>query len=159
MIRIGNGFDIHRLVVGPPLILGGVHIDYECGLEGHSDGDVLTHAITNSLLGAAAMGDIGTHFPSTDPWFKGVNSQTLLKHVHQLIAKSGYSIVNIDAMVICEKPRLSRFYEQMRTVLSDTLMIEIDRVSIKATTAEGLGAIGNGLAIAAQTVALIERPD
>lgn len=159
MIRIGNGFDIHRLVVGPPLILGGVRIEYECGLEGHSDGDALTHAITNSILGAAALGDIGTHFPSSDPWFKGINSLTLLKQVYEMIAKTGYTIVNIDSMILCEKPRLSRYYDQMRQSLSGALGIEIERISIKATTTEGLGIVGNGLAIAAQTVALIERPD
>jgi 2-C-methyl-D-erythritol 2,4-cyclodiphosphate synthase len=156
-VRIGNGFDIHRLVVGPPLILGGVRIEYECGLEGHSDGDALTHAITNALLGAACLGDLGIHFPSSDPWFKGVNSQVLLKKVSGMVTEAGYRIINIDSMIICEKPRLSHFYAQMRTVLSESLGIEINCVSVKATTSEGLGTIGNGLAIAAQAVVLIDN--
>ncbi len=139
------------------MILGGVRIEYECGLEGHSDGDALTHAITNALLGAACLGDIGTHFPSTDPWFKGVNSQTLLKKVSGMVTQAGYRIINIDSMVICEKPRLSQHYAQMRKVLSETLEIDIGCISVKATTAEGLGTIGNGLAIAAQTVVLIDN--
>lgn len=156
-VRIGNGFDIHRLVVGLPLILGGVRIEYECGLEGHSDGDALTHAITNALLGAAALGDIGTHFPPGDPWFKGVNSQVLLKQVKDMLKEKGYRIINVDSMVICEKPRLSKHYVEMRQVLSNSMEIDLDCVSIKATTAEGMGVIGNSLAIASQAVALIEK--
>ena len=156
-MRIGNGFDVHRLEEGIPLIIGGVRLEYERGLKGHSDGDVLTHAIMNALLGAAALGDIGVHFPPGDPKFKGADSQQLLKQVKALLDQAGYRIENIDSMIVCERPKLSPHYGAMRKQLSDTLGLEIDRISVKAATAEGLGSIGAGIAIAAQAVALIER--
>lgn len=156
-MRIGNGFDIHRLVEGIPLILGGVRIEYERGLKGHSDGDALTHAIMNALLGAACLGDIGVHFPPGDPRFKGADSQVLLGHVDALLKQSGYRIVNIDSMIICERPKLSPHYLEMRQRLSQTLALDIESVSVKAATAEGLGTIGGGLAIAAQSVVLLEQ--
>jgi len=154
-LRVGNGYDIHRLVDGVPLILGGVRIEYERGLHGHSDGDVLTHAIINALLGAAALGDIGMHFPPGDPQYKGANSLDLLQKAHQLIQQRGFQIGNIDSMIICERPKLSPFYSSMRQSLSDALSIDIDNVSVKASTAEGLGTIGSGEAIAAHAVAIL----
>jgi 2-C-methyl-D-erythritol 2,4-cyclodiphosphate synthase len=154
-LRIGNGYDIHRLVDGGPLILGGVRIEYERGLHGHSDGDVLTHAIINALLGAAALGDIGMHFPPGDPKFKGINSLDMLKTVHDLIQQHGYQIGNIDSMVICERPKLSPHYPAMRKALSDALSIDMNNISVKASTAEGLGTIGSGEAIAAHAVAIL----
>jgi 2-C-methyl-D-erythritol 2,4-cyclodiphosphate synthase len=154
-LRIGNGYDIHRLVDGGPLILGGVRIDYERGLHGHSDGDVLTHAVINALLGAAALGDIGMHFPPGDPRFKGINSLDMLKTVHDLIKQHGYQIGNIDSMVICERPKLSPHYPAMRKALSDALAIDVNNISVKASTAEGLGTIGSGDAIAAHAVAIL----
>ena len=155
-IRIGNGFDIHRLVEGIPLIIGGVKIEYVRGLHGHSDGDVLTHAIINSILGAAALGDIGMHFPPGDIHFKGANSQDLLKQAHACVVAAGYRIVNVDSMIVCERPKLSPHYMAMRQTLSATLGIDVGLISVKASTAEGLGTVGGGLAIAAQAVALIE---
>jgi 2-C-methyl-D-erythritol 2,4-cyclodiphosphate synthase len=156
-LRIGNGFDVHRLVEGIPLILGGVRIDYERGLAGHSDGDVLTHAVINALLGAAAMGDIGMHFPPGDPRFKGIDSQVMLREIYKMIVDKGYSLVNVDAMIICERPKLSPHYTAMRETLARTMSVDVDRISVKASTAEGLGTIGSGLGIAAQTVALITK--
>lgn len=155
-MRIGNGFDIHRLVEGVPLILGGVKIPCERGLQGHSDGDALTHAIINALLGAAALGDIGMHFPPGDPGLKGASSLAMLSQVLQLVSERGYRIVNIDSMIICERPKLSPFYRVMREALSQSLGIDVDCISVKASTAEGLGTIGGGLAIACQAVALLE---
>jgi 2-C-methyl-D-erythritol 2,4-cyclodiphosphate synthase len=154
-VRIGNGYDIHRLVEGRPLILGGVTVPYEKGLEGHSDGDVLTHAIINALLGALALGDIGMHFPPGDARFKGINSQDMLRHTQKLLETKGQKIVNIDSMIVCERPKLSPLYAAMREALSKTLAIDVDSISVKASTAEGLGTIGGGLAIAAHAVALV----
>jgi 2-C-methyl-D-erythritol 2,4-cyclodiphosphate synthase len=146
-IRVGTGFDIHRLVEGVPLVLGGVTIPYEKGLEGHSDGDALTHAIVDALLGAACLGDIGVHFPPGDDF---------LKHVIDLLDGKLFYVQNVDATIICEAPKLSPHYEAMRTILSKAMRIEMDQVSIKSKTMERIGPIGEGLAIACQAVALVE---
>lgn len=156
-LRIGNGYDVHRLVEGIPLVLGGVKFEFDKGLQGHSDGDALTHAIINALLGAACLGDIGTHFPPGDPRFKGANSQGLLATAHGELIANGWRIVNIDSQVICEKPKLSTRYSEMRAALAKTLGIDVSLISVKAGTAEGLGSIGGGNAIAAIAVALIEK--
>jgi 2-C-methyl-D-erythritol 2,4-cyclodiphosphate synthase len=155
-VRIGNGFDIHRLVVGRKLILGGVHIPFELGLEGHSDGDALTHAVTDSILGAAALGDIGLWFPPNDPYYKGADSIELLKTVVNSAKEKGYSIGNIDCVIICERPKLSPHFDAIRASLSAALGIESDRVSVKARTMEGFGAIGRGEAIAVESVVILE---
>ncbi|MBX9772607.1 MAG: 2-C-methyl-D-erythritol 2,4-cyclodiphosphate synthase [Candidatus Obscuribacterales bacterium] len=155
-MRIGNGFDVHRLVEGRKFILGGVEIPHDRGVEGHSDGDCLTHAIIDALLGASAQGNIGTWFPPTDPKIKGINSIEMLSAVVAKLEELNYKISNVDAVVICEKPKLSQHYEEMRTSLASVLKVEIDQVSVKATTAERLGPIGQGDAIAVQAVALLE---
>ena len=155
-MRIGNGYDIHRLVQGRPLILGGVHIPYEMGLEGHSDGDALAHAIADSILGALALGDIGLWFPSDDEYFRGVNSMSLLEKVVKSAKERGYKVGNVDSVIICERPKLSPHYEAMRTALARVLEVELDRVSLKARTNERLGAIGRGEAIAVESVVLLD---
>lgn len=155
-MRVGNGFDIHRLVYGRPLILGGIIIPFERGLEGHSDGDALTHAIIDALLGAAALGDIGMHFPSDDPQYRGANSIVLLKQVIQTVQRQNYHLVNIDSIVVCEKPRLSSFYLAIRESICKAVDLSLNCVSVKARTAEGLGHVGEGDAIAAQAVVLIK---
>lgn len=154
MYRIGEGYDVHRLVEGRDLILGGVKVPYEKGLLGHSDADVLTHAITDALLGALALGDIGKHFPDTDDEFKGANSLSLLRTTKEMIKHS--NICNIDATIICEKPKLRSYIDDMRKNIAETLDIDISRVSIKATTEEGLGFTGEGKGIAARAITLIE---
>ncbi len=158
-MRIGMGYDVHKLVEGRKLILGGVEIPFEKGLLGHSDADCLTHAIMDSLLGAAALGDIGKHFPDTDPEYKGADSLKLLDTVRQLLDKENYIIGNIDATIIAQKPKMAPHIEQMRKNIADTLCIEIGRVNIKATTEEGLGFTGEGLGINCQSIALLETVD
>jgi len=155
-MRIGNGYDIHRLVYNRPLILGGVHIPFEMGLEGHSDGDALCHAVADSILGAAALGDIGMWFPSDDPYWRGADSIQLLKKVVGSAKEKGYSIGNIDSVIICERPKLSPFFSPMREALAEALGTAIDRVSVKARTMEGFGAVGRGEAIAVESVVILE---
>lgn len=156
-IRIGIGYDIHRLVEGRKLILGGVEIAFEKGLLGHSDSDVLTHAICDALLGAAALGDIGTHFPDNDPRWAGASSLDLLGLVVQLLAEQGFGVTNVDATVMAEQPRLRPHVDSMRKRLASVLGVDIDRVSVKAKTSEGLESVGRGEAMAAHAVVLIHR--
>ena len=155
-MRIGHGYDVHRLVEGRKLIMGGVNIPYEKGLLGHSDADVLLHAIMDALLGAAAMGDIGKHFPDKDPQYAGADSMMLTRHVARLLRDAGYSIVNIDATVIAQAPKLAPHIPTMRQNIATALGIEIDRVSVKATTEERLGFTGDGSGISAHAVCLID---
>lgn len=155
--RVGIGYDVHRLVEGRKLILAGVEIPFEKGLLGHSDSDVLTHAVCDALLGAAALGDIGTHFPDTDARYAGAASLDLLARVVELIRGHGYRVGNVDAVVIAERPRLRMHIEAMRERLASSLQVDIDSVSVKAKTSEGLGAVGRGEAMAAQAVALLLR--
>lgn len=156
-MRIGQGYDVHRLVKGRPLILGGVTVPYELGLLGHSDADVLVHAVMDALLGAAAMGDIGKVFPDSDPAFEGISSLKLLKTVGEMLAKAGYTVCNIDATIIAQQPKLAGFLPDMQEVIATCLCVTPEQVNIKATTEEGLGFTGTGEGIAAQAVALIER--
>ena len=156
-LRIGHGYDVHRLTEGRKLFLGGVQVPFELGLDGHSDADVLLHAIMDALLGAAAMGDIGQHFPDTDPAYKGVSSMVLLRAVGGLLRHGGYAVVNIDATVIAQAPKLAPFIEEMRRRIAEALEIDHARVSVKATTEEHLGFTGEGKGIAAHAVALIEK--
>jgi 2-C-methyl-D-erythritol 2,4-cyclodiphosphate synthase len=155
--RIGIGYDIHRLVEGRPLILGGVEIPYEKGLLGHSDSDVLTHAICDALLGAAALGDIGTHFPDTDPRWAGASSLQFLEHVIGLLTEKGYAVGNVDATVNAERPKLRPHIQSIRERLAPVLRIDVDRVSIKAKTNEGLESVGRKEAIVANAMAIIHR--
>ena len=155
-MRIGTGYDVHRLTEGRDLILGGVKIPYEKGLLGHSDADVLLHAVMDALLGAAALGDIGKHFPDTDPEYKGISSLKLLGHVGRLIDEKFYVIGNIDATIIAQMPKLAPYIEEMRRNVADTLHINLDQVNIKATTEEGLGFTGSGEGIAAQAAACLD---
>ncbi len=157
MMRIGSGYDVHRLVAERDLILGGVQIPYEKGLLGHSDADVLLHAIMDALLGAAALGDIGCHFPDTDPKYKGADSKKLLSCVLDLISEKEYCIINIDATVIAQKPKLKPYILQMREHIAEILGIELDQVNVKATTEEGLGFTGTGEGIAASAVCLLQK--
>ena len=157
LTRIGIGYDIHRLVEGRKLILGGVEVPFEKGLLGHSDSDVLTHAICDALLGAAALGDIGSHFPDHDPRFKGASSLTMLAHVVALLRERGYRGANLDSTVITERPRLSPHIGAIRHQLAAVLQVDVAEVSVKAKTNEKLDAIGAGEAMAAQAVALITR--
>lgn len=156
MIRIGHGYDVHRLVEGRDLILGGVNIPYEKGLLGHSDADVLLHAIADSLLGAAALGDIGKMFPDSDEQYRGANSLELLRKVGAKLCANGFRTSNIDATVIAQRPKLAPYIPEMRKRISYALDIELDAISIKATTEEGLGFTGEGEGIAAHAVCLIE---
>lgn len=155
-MRIGSGYDVHKLVSGRDLILGGVKIEHELGLLGHSDADVLTHAIMDALLGAAASYDIGYHFPDTDERYRGANSLELLSRVKEIIGEKGYKVGNIDATVIAEKPKLRPYIDEMRKNIADTLQINIDQVSIKATTEERLGFTGREEGIAANAVCILE---
>jgi len=157
MIRIGHGFDVHQLVEGRKCIIGGVDIPHEKGLKGHSDADVLLHAVCDALLGAAALGDIGKHFPDTDTRFKGIDSRELLRHVAALINEKGYRVVNVDATVIAEAPRLAKHIAAMCANIALDLAIDADGVNVKATTSERLGFTGRGEGIAAEAVCLIER--
>ncbi|MBO7310592.1 MAG: 2-C-methyl-D-erythritol 2,4-cyclodiphosphate synthase [Clostridia bacterium] len=158
-MRIGHGYDVHRLVEGRKLILGGIDIPYEKGLLGHSDADVLLHAISDSLLGAAALGDIGKLFPDTDPQFKGADSLVLLRKVGARLACAGYGVVNIDCTVIAQAPKLAPHIQKMRSNIARALDVSLDCVSVKATTEEGLGFSGEGLGIAAHAVCLIQKND
>ncbi|MEW4372695.1 2-C-methyl-D-erythritol 2,4-cyclodiphosphate synthase [Paenibacillus kandeliae] len=152
MIRIGQGFDVHQLVEGRPCIIGGVTIPYEKGLLGHSDADVLLHTIADAALGALALGDIGKHFPDTDPEFKDADSVKLLQHVWGLIRERGYVLGNVDATIIAQKPKMAPYIPQMAEVIASVLEAEIDQVNVKATTTEWLGFAGRGEGIAAQAV-------
>lgn len=154
--RVGTGYDVHRLVEGRPCILGGVEIPFEKGLLGHSDADVLLHAIMDALLGAAALGDIGRHFPDSDPAYAGISSLKLLEKVGDLLKEAGYRPVNIDATVICEKPKVAPHIEAMRENIAKALDMDISAVNIKGTTTEQLGFTGRGEGIAAQAVSMIE---
>ncbi len=154
--RIGIGYDVHALTEGRELVLGGVHIPFPKGLTGHSNADVLTHALCDALLGAAALGDLGSHFPDRDEKFKNTDSLLLLKEVDKMIHSSGYQIGNIDAIIVAQKPKMASFIPEMQKTLSGVLNISIDRISIKATTTESLGFAGRGEGIAAQVVALLE---
>ncbi len=156
-MRIGHGYDVHKLVSGRKLIIGGVDIPHTLGLLGHSDADVLVHAVMDSILGAAALGDIGKLFPDTDPEFEGADSLKLLSEVCSAVDRKGYRISNIDSTVIAQKPKLSPFIEQMRKNISDTCKIDIDRVNVKATTEEKLGFTGSEEGISAHAVCLLEE--
>ncbi len=155
-MRIGHGYDVHRLVSGRELIIGGENIPFEMGLLGHSDADVLLHAVCDALLGAAALGDIGRHFPDSDPRFEGIDSRILLRKTAELLRGKGYRIVNIDATIIAQRPKLAGFIEKMRENIASDCGIETDAVNIKATTEEGLGFTGKAEGIAAHAVCLIE---
>jgi len=156
-MRVGHGYDVHRLAAGRPLILGGVEIPFEKGLDGHSDADVLTHAVMDALLGAAALGDIGQLFPDTDDRYLGVSSLTLLAAVRERLQAAGWRAENIDATILAERPKLSPYEGQMRQNLAAVLELEAGQVSVKATTEEGLGFTGQKLGIAAHAVCLIEK--
>lgn len=156
-MRVGMGYDVHRLTAGRKLILGGVEIPYGKGLLGHSDADVLVHAVMDALLGAAALGDIGKHFPDTDPEYEGVSSIRLLEHVGRLLDEKGYVIENIDATVVAQRPKMRPYIEQMRENIAIALRIETDQVNVKATTEEGLGFTGTGEGISSQAVCAVEK--
>ncbi|NBO65112.1 MAG: 2-C-methyl-D-erythritol 2,4-cyclodiphosphate synthase [Acidobacteria bacterium] len=153
--RVGIGYDIHRLVEGRRLILGGVEIPFERGLEGHSDGDSLSHAITDAMLGAARLGDIGALFPDTDPRWEGADSRVFLRHVSELLGAKGFRIVNIDATILAERPKMRPHIDSIQSLLAETLGISPVLINVKAKTNEGLDAIGRGEAIAAQAVVMI----
>ncbi len=154
-MRIGMGYDVHKLVEGRKLILGGVEVPHTLGLLGHSDADVLVHAIMDALLGAAALGDIGKHFPDNDPAYEGISSMKLLSHVGALLEEKGYVIGNIDATVIAQKPKLAPYIEQMRKNIAKELKISVDQVSVKATSEEGLGFTGTQEGISSQAICLL----
>jgi 2-C-methyl-D-erythritol 2,4-cyclodiphosphate synthase len=156
-IRTGLGWDVHRIAAGRPLILGGVTVPGEFGLEGHSDADVLAHAITDAILGAAALGDIGMHFPDTDPQWKGCDSLVFLRHVRQLAEARGYRIVNVDSTVILERPKLKDYRQAIRERLADALSLDLDAVSVKFKTAEKVGPVGEGRSAEAQAVVTLAR--
>lgn len=156
-MRVGMGYDVHRLTAGRKLIMGGVEIPYEKGLLGHSDADVLLHAVMDALLGAAALGDIGQHFPDTDPAYEGISSILLLEHVGSLLDENGYVIENIDATIIAQHPKMRPYIDQMRRNISEALHIEIDQVNVKATTEEGLGFTGTGEGISSHAVCAVEK--
>ena len=155
-MRVGHGYDVHRLVPGRKLFLGGVEIPFEKGLLGHSDADVLLHAIMDSLLGAAALGDIGKHFPPSDPQYEGADSLELLKKTALLLEQKGYRLVNLDATIIAEAPRLARYIDAMRRNIARALNTVIENISVKATTEEGIGFTGDGSGIAAHAISLID---
>ncbi|MCR1919040.1 2-C-methyl-D-erythritol 2,4-cyclodiphosphate synthase [Frisingicoccus caecimuris] len=156
-MRIGMGYDVHRLTEDRELILGGVEIPFEKGLLGHSDADVLLHAIMDALLGASALGDIGKHFPDTDPAYKGISSILLLEHVGQLLEAEGIKIGNIDATIIAQRPKLAPYIMNMRENIAKALNIDIQQINVKATTEEGLGFTGGGLGIASSAICLVEK--
>ena len=158
-LRIGLGYDLHRLVEGRPLILGGITVPHTKGLEGHSDADVLTHAIIDALLGAAALGNIGQHFPDTDPKFCGADSLILLDEVVQKLDQAGYEVVNLDANIIAQRPKLNPYLDNIRTKIAEHLGVKMDQISIKAKTNEGVGPEGREEAISTQAIALIKRID
>lgn len=156
-MRIGMGYDVHKLVEGRKLILGGVEIPHEKGLLGHSDADVLLHAIMDALLGAAALGDIGKHFPDTDPAYKGISSIRLLEHVADLLGEHQFLIENIDATIIAQRPKMRPYIDTMRENIAKALKIESDQINVKATTEEGLGFTGSGEGISSQAICMLEK--
>ena len=156
-MRVGIGYDVHKLVIGRKLVLGGVVIPFEKGLLGHSDADVLVHAVCDALLGAAAMGDIGLHFPDTDPKFKNISSLKLLAETNAMVRSKGLAIVNIDTVIFAETPKIGPYRKKMQEKLARTVEVDPDCINIKATTTEGLGVIGSGEGIAAMSVALLEK--
>ena len=157
MFRIGHGYDVHRLTEGRPLIIGGVNIPHEAGLLGHSDADVLVHAIMDSMLGALALGDIGKHFPDTDERYKGADSIELLRQVAKIIGTNGYSVANIDSTILAQAPKMAPHIDEMRKNVADAIGIDVSRVSVKATTEEKLGFTGEKKGIAAHAVCLLTR--
>jgi 2-C-methyl-D-erythritol 2,4-cyclodiphosphate synthase len=156
-MRIGTGYDLHRLVEGRPLILGGITIPFDRGLVGHSDADAVCHAVTDAVLGAAGAGDIGSHFPDSDPQWRGASSSDLLRRASAVVAGLGYEVVNVDVVVIAERPKLILFRDAMRAAVAGALDVDVDRVSIKGKTNEGVDAVGRGEAIAVHAVALLAR--
>ncbi|HLK64987.1 MAG TPA: 2-C-methyl-D-erythritol 2,4-cyclodiphosphate synthase [Bryobacteraceae bacterium] len=156
-IRTGQGWDVHRLIAGRPLILGGVTVPCEFGLDGHSDADILAHAITDAILGAAALGDIGMHFPDTDPRWKGCDSLVFLRHAKDLAGSAGYRIINVDSTIILERPKLKDYRQTIRERIAETLSLETDRVSVKFKTAEKLGPVGEGRSAEAQALVTLLR--
>ncbi len=154
-MRIGTGYDVHKLAEGRKLIIGGVEIPYEKGLLGHSDADVLVHAVMDALLGAAALGDIGKHFPDSDPKYKGADSLMLMREVRRILSENGFEVGNVDATIIAQAPRMSPHIDTMRRNIADALGLDVSKVSVKATTEERLGFTGRGEGISAQAVALI----
>ena len=154
-MRVGHGFDAHRLVAGRPFVVGGVTIPFERGPLGHSDGDVLAHAISDALLGACALGDLGGHFPDSDPQWKGADSLRLLAAVHEMVVRRGWTIANVDATVVVQAPKLAPYINAMRDALADALTIDVELISVKAKTSEGMGYTGDGSGIAAHAVALL----
>lgn len=156
-MRIGHGYDVHKLVEGRKLIMGGVEIPYEKGLLGHSDADVLLHAISDALLGAAALGDIGKLFPDTDPQFKGADSLLLMKEVYRNIKNMGYRVVNVDATIIAQRPKMRGYIDSMRENIAKVLECDISDINVKATTEEGMGFTGEGMGISAHAVCLIDK--
>jgi len=157
MIRVGQGYDVHRFNEGDHIILGGVKIDYEQGLEAHSDGDVVLHALCDALLGAAALGDIGKHFPDTDPEFKGADSRVLLRHVYRIIQDKGYQLANADMTIIAQAPKMAPHIGTMCRNIADDLNVDVDCINVKATTTEKLGFEGRKEGIAVQAIVLIEK--
>ncbi len=157
MFRIGQGFDVHQLAEGRPLIIGGIEIPYEKGLLGHSDADVLLHTVSDACLGAIGEGDIGRHFPDTDPAFKDADSAKLMEHVWSLVKEKGYALVNADCTIIAQKPKMAPYIEQIRARIAELLEAEVEQVNVKATTTEKLGFTGRGEGIAAQAVVLLQR--
>lgn len=155
--RIGHGYDVHRFANGRKLVIGGVEIEYEMGLLGHSDADVLLHAICDALLGAAGLGDIGKHFPDSDPKYKGIDSRVLLRQTAELVKQKGYALSNLDCTVVAQAPKLAPYIEKMRENIALDLEVEADRVNVKATTEEGLGFTGEKLGVSAHAVALISK--
>ena len=157
MIRVGQGYDVHRFNDGNHIILGGVTIPYEKGLEAHSDGDVVLHALADAILGAAALGDIGKHFPDTDPDFKGADSRVLLRHVYKIVQEKGYKLINADVTIIAQAPKMLPHVPAMRANIAEDLLVDIDFINVKATTTEKLGFEGRKEGIAVQAVVLIEK--
>lgn len=156
-MRIGLGYDVHPLVEGRKLILGGVEIPFEKGLKGHSDADALLHAIGDAMLGALSLGDLGKHFPDTDPKYKGVSSLVLLENIHKMVSEKGYEVANLDSILVIEKPKMATYIPQMIQNIARVLKISEDRVSVKATREEGLGFIGKGEGMAAKAVVLLQK--
>jgi len=156
-MRIGVGYDVHPLVSGKRLVLGGVEIPCEKGLDGHSDADVLVHAIIDALLGATGLGDIGVHFPSSDPRYKDVSSVSLLRQVVSLLRAEGWLVCNVDASIVAEQPRLTPFISEMRRIIGEALGIDVEQVAVKSTTSKGLGFLGKGEGIAVHAVALVDK--
>lgn len=157
-MRVGTGYDVHSLAEGHSLILGGIEIPYDRGLSGHSDADVLVHAVMDALLGAVGKGDIGRHFPDSDESYRGISSLVLLQRVMEMVTSEGFAVVNVDTVVIAQKPKLAPYIPQMISKIAPVLEVEPSRVNIKATTTEGLGSLGRGEGIAAQAVALVDNP-